>query len=77
VSIKTKLFTECYIVYQKILIELDIVLRFTAVITIGTIFVRIDTEIDTVFENFDIAETLLKVALNKIIEISISFSVKS
>lgn len=29
--------------------ELDIVLRFTAVI--GTIFVRIDTEIDTVFEN--------------------------
>lgn len=31
--------------------ELDIVLRFTAVITIGTIFVRIDTEIDTVFEN--------------------------
>ena len=31
--------------------ELDIVLRFTAVITVGTIFVRIDTEIDTVFEN--------------------------
>ena len=31
--------------------ELDIVLRFTVVITIGTIFVRIDTEIDTVFEN--------------------------
>ena len=31
--------------------ELVIVLRFTAVITIGTIFVRIDTEIDTVFKN--------------------------
>jgi hypothetical protein len=39
--------------------ELDIVLRFTVVITIGTIFVRIDTEIDTVFE----------VALNKINQI--------